>query len=102
MNKQQIWSHCTGIQSADYQAARDRMFDERIVRDMAVGLRSTPTSALVHMDSGAPTFGFMTAANNEYCARGGEAAHIGCVAETLIALRKAGIDTLTERQSIED
>jgi hypothetical protein len=95
MTQSQIWSHCTGIQSSKYQEARDRMFNERIVRDMAVGLRSTPTAALIHMDSGAPTFDFMQAANSEYRSRGGEAAHIGCVAETLIALRKAGIDSLT-------
>jgi hypothetical protein len=93
---EQIWSHVGGIESADYQQNRERMFNERIVRDMAVGLRSTPTSALVHMDSGAPTFGFMQASNNEYQRRGGQLAHIGCVAEALIALRKAGIDSLTE------
>ena len=93
---EQIWSHVGGIESADYQQNRERMFNERIVRDMAVGLRSTPTSALVHMDSGAPTFSFMCAANNEYQSRGGQLAHIGCVAEALIALRKAGIDSLTE------
>ena len=96
MTREQIWSHVGGIESTDYQQDRDRMFDERIVRDMAVGLRETPTAVLVHPTDGRPTFNFMQRANEEYRGRGGKLAHIGCVAETLIALRKAGIDTLTE------
>ena len=97
---EQIWSHVGGIESADYQQNRERMFNERIVRDMAVGMRQVPTSQLVHMETGAPTFDFMCAANNEYKRRGGQLAHIGCVAEALIALRKAGIDSLTEKQEV--
>lgn len=97
---ERIWSHVGGIESADYQQDRERMFNERIVRDMAVGLRETPTTQLVHQSSGAPTFAFMQAANTEYQKRGGEPAHIGCVAEALIALKKAGIDSLTERQEV--
>lgn len=97
----QIWSHVRGsLTSTDYQDARERMFDERIVRDMAVGLRRVPTAQLVHMDSGAPTFDFMMTANKEYARRGGEAAHIGCVAEALIALRKADIDSINTDEEV--
>ena len=91
---EQIWSHVGGIESEDYQLNRERMFNERIVRDMAVGLRETPTAQLINSD-GRPSLDFMMAANNEYQSRGGQLAHIGCVAEALIALRKAGIDSLT-------
>ena len=93
--EKQIWSHCGGIESGDYQASRDRMFGERILRDMAVGLRTTPTIQLLNGD-GRPSFGFMQASNAEYQKRGGKLAHIGCVAEVLIALRKAGVDSLTD------
>ena len=94
--RRQIWSHVVGIESPEYQEARDRMYGERILRDMAVGLRGHPTAALTHCDTGRPTFAFMQNANAEYAARGGQLAHIGCVAEVLIALRKAGIDSLTD------
>lgn len=87
------------LESKDYQEARDRMFNERIVRDMAVGLRGVDLDTLTH-DDGTPTFHFMTGAGNEYMARGGtNPAHIGCVAETLLALRKAGIDSLNPEGS---
>lgn len=89
------------LESKDYEEARVRLYNERIVRDMAVGLRSTPTISLIHTDSGAPTFAFMTAASAEYMKRGGtDPAHIGAVAEALLRLKKDGVDSLSPEPGV--
>ena len=85
------------LRAKHYGEAVARLMQEREVIEMAGGLMRTPLDEIAHPD-GTPRHGFMLAANREYAGRTGREpdAHLGGVAEALIALHKFLNDTADE------
>jgi hypothetical protein len=76
------------IEAAHYAEARSKLMADPIVVNMYLGLADVATIDMAHED-GTPRFEFMQAANRTYAGRGGtNQAHLGAVAEALIAYRK--------------
>ena len=97
----------TGLESPRYQAARDRIKGNPIIRMMAAGIATVPLAELAHED-GTPRFAFMQHANHAF----GEAEsrnagnpryepypagadrHLGLIAEAVLAERAAMRETI--------
>lgn len=76
------------IVSDNYRNNERRLMFEKIVIDMAHGLRDVDVSDITHED-GTPRFNFMQSANAEYHSRGGkDNESIGAVATVLLRLLK--------------
>jgi hypothetical protein len=92
----------TALESADYQAARDRIKDNPLISQMATGVAAVPLAELAHED-GTPRFAFMQRANRAFdtaqsqnagnpCYQAypaGAPRHIGLIAEAVLAERAA-------------
>lgn len=85
----------TALLSDDYRQAVEALCNDRVVRDMAVGLRQVPTESIA-WENGSPRGDFMVAAMREYERRTGHPpkGHIGATGEALLKLRELGVDTL--------
>ena len=97
----------TVLESPRYQAARDRIKGNPIIRMMAAGIATVPLAELAHED-GTPRFAFMQQANRAF----GEAEsrnagnpryepypagadrHLGLIAEAVLAERAAMRETI--------
>lgn len=79
------------IESPEYEATRQRLVEDPIVRALAAELTAgiaeghTTMGALVHGD-GSPRFEMMQRCNSEYARRGGTGGHIGAVAEAIVRI----------------
>lgn len=82
------------LRSADYDVAVQALIRDGSVHRMLPGIMDAPLADLAHED-GTPRFGFMTAANAQYEKLAGHApqAHLGAVAEALLALRAFVVET---------
>jgi hypothetical protein len=92
----------TVLESPDYQAARDRIKDNPVIRTMAAGVAAVPLAKLAHPD-GTPRFAFMlrasrafdaaearNASNPRYhCYPADAPRHLGLIAEGVLAERAA-------------
>lgn len=80
------------IESPEYEATRQRLAEDPIVRTLAAELTAgiaeghTTMAALVHA-GGSPRFEMMQRCNAEYARRGGsDGGHIGAVAEAIVRI----------------
>jgi hypothetical protein len=80
------------IESPEYEATRQRLVEDPIVKALAAELSSgiaeghTTKADMLH-DDGAPRFEMMQRCNAEYARRGGVAGgHIGAVAEAIVRI----------------
>ena len=92
----------TGIESPDYQIARDQIKGNPVIATMAAGVVTVPLAEIAHED-GTPRFAFMQRANRafdqaeaqnadnlRYAAYPADAPrHIGLIAEAVLAERAA-------------
>ena len=77
------------IKAGHYAATVNQLKADPIIKQMAEVIPAEALGQLTN-EAGEPIWNFMQAANQEYANRGGEIeAHIGGVAEAIIALRQA-------------
>jgi hypothetical protein len=97
----------TALESADYQAARDRIRGNPVISAMAAGVATVPLAELAHGD-GTPRFAFMLRASRAFDAAEARNAgnpryepypadaprHLGLIAEAVLAERAAIRETV--------